>query len=179
MTIKYQKLSENAVAPVKAHDTDAGWDLTVTRITSEINECGQMLLVYHTDLAFEIPDGYFGLLVPRSSIAKKSLRATSAGVIDSNYRGEVILKMVSTTDVVPAVFKEGERFAQLLILPVPQVEFTESQELSKTDRGDEGFGSTGNNVLDSAAQDKPVTIEASEQVNQQPAAGQEDPEEAK
>lgn len=87
--------------------------------------------------------------------------------------------MVSTTDVVPAVFKEGERFAQFLILPVPQVEFTESQELSKTDRGDEGFGSTGNNVLDSAAQDKPVTIEASEQVNQQPAAGQEDPEEAK
>ena len=179
MEVKYKRLSEKAVAPTRAHVQDAGFDLTCSHITTELNECGQLLLVYHTDLAFEIPDGYFGLLVPRSSIAKKSLRATSAGVIDSNYRGEVILKMVSTTDVVPAVFKEGERFAQLLILPVPQVEFTESQELSKTDLGDEGFGSTGNNVLDSAAQDKPVTIEASEQVNQQPAAGQEDPEEAK
>lgn len=175
MEVKYKRLSEKAVAPVRAHKEDAGFDLTCSHITTELNECGQLLLVYHTDLAFEIPDGYFGLLVPRSSIAKKSLRATSVGVIDSNYRGEVILKMVSTTDVVPAVFKEGERFAQLLILPVPEVEFTESEELSETDRGDEGFGSTGNDVVSAAKDAKPVQSEASEE----PAAESKDSKEAK
>lgn len=149
MVIKFKRLSENAIAPVKAHAADAGFDLTCTRITTEINECGQLVLVYHTDLAMEIPDGYFGALVPRSSIAKKSLMLTNCmGVVDSNYRGEVMAKMRATTDVVPAIYKEGERFAQLLILPVPEVQFEESTELSETDRGEEGYGST--NIDESA-----------------------------
>lgn len=144
MEVKFKRLSEKAVAPTRAHKEDAGFDLTCTHITTELNECGQLLLVYHTDLALDIQTGYFGLIVPRSSISKKSLRQTnSVGIIDSNYRGEVLVKMQTTTDVVPAVFKEGERFAQLLILPVPEVEFTESEKLSETDRGDGGFGSTG------------------------------------
>lgn len=148
MEVKFKRLSEKAVAPTRAHKEDAGFDLTCSRITTELNECGQLLLVYHTDLALEIPDGYFGLVVPRSSIAKKSIRQTnSVGIIDSNYRGEVVVKMQTTTDVVPAIFKEGERFAQLLILPVLDVEFTESEELSKTDREDGGFGSTGNDSV--------------------------------
>ena len=152
MEIKYKRLSEKAVAPVRAHKHDAGFDLTVTRITTELNECGQLLLVYHTDLAFEIPDGYYGQLMTRSSICKKSLRlTTSSSVIDSNYRGEITAKFVATTDVVPAVYREGERFAQLLILPVPEVEFVESDTLSESERGTEGFGSTGNNS--SAAND--------------------------
>lgn len=145
MTIKFKRLSENAVAPVKAHATDAGFDLTSTRVTTEVNERGQILLVYHTDIAVEIPEGYFGALVSRSSIASKTLTLTNCiGTIDAGYRGEIVAKMRTTTDVVPAVYKEGERFAQLLILPVPEVQFEESDTLSESDRNDGGFGSTGN-----------------------------------
>lgn len=149
MEIKFKKLDPRAVAPVRAHNGDAGFDLTATRITTEINECGQLILVYHTDLAVEIPEGYMGLFVPRSSIFKKSLTLTnSPGVIDSNYRGEIMGKFRTTTDVVPAVFKEGERFAQLLILPVPDVTFAEAEQLSNTDRGEGSYGSTGETTID-------------------------------
>ena len=58
MQLKFKKLSEKAVLPVRAHKTDAGMDLTATSITTQINECGQLMLVYHTDLAVEIPEGY-------------------------------------------------------------------------------------------------------------------------
>lgn len=143
MTIKFKKLDPRAVTPVRAHKQDAGIDLTCTRITTELNECGQLILVYHTDLAVEIPEGYFGLFVSRSSIYKKSLTLTNgSGIIDSNYRGEIMGKFRSTTDVVPAVYKEGERFAQLIILPIPEVEFEEVDELSNTDRGEGSYGST-------------------------------------
>lgn len=84
MDIKFKKLDSRAVAPVRAYKHDAGIDLTATQITTEINECGQLILVYHTGLAIEIPEGYFGLMVPRSSIFKKSLAFTNcAGVIDA------------------------------------------------------------------------------------------------
>ena len=149
MEIKFKKLDPRAVAPVRAHSTDAGFDLTATRITTELNECGQLILVYHTDLAFEIPDGYMGIVVPRSSIFKKSIALTNcAGVIDSGYRGEVMGKFRTTTDVVPAVFKEGERFAQLLILPVLDVQMMASDTLSESERGENGYGSTGSAPLE-------------------------------
>ena len=84
MAIKYKRLKENTVAPTKAHVTDACYDLVCCDITTEINECGELILVYHSGLAFEIPEGYFGLLVPRSSICKKSLElVNSAGIIDA------------------------------------------------------------------------------------------------
>jgi len=143
MNINFKKLDPRAVAPVRAHKTDAGFDLVATRITTEINECGQLILVYHTDLAVEIPEGYCGLLTPRSSIFKKSLTLTnSPGVIDSGYRGEIMAKFRTTTDVVPAVYREGDKFAQLLIIPIADATFTETLELSDSDRGDGGYGST-------------------------------------
>lgn len=148
MEIKFKRLTENAVAPVKAHSTDAGFDLTCSDITTELSECGQLVLVYHTGLAVEIPEGWFGDIRPRSSIFKKSLRICNAPcTIDSGYRGEITVKMQSTTDVVPSVYKVGERFAQLLILPVPEVTFTETDELSTSERGDNGYGSTGVNSI--------------------------------
>lgn len=151
MNINFKKLDSRAVAPVRAHESDAGFDLVATDITTEINECGQLILVYHTGLAVEIPEGYFGMLVPRSSVFKKSLMLTnSAGVIDAGYRGEVMAKFRSTTDVVPAVYKPGEKFAQLLILPCPEVTFTETSELSNSDRGDGGYGSTDETSTESA-----------------------------
>lgn len=166
MEIKFKKLDPRAVAPVRAHNTDAGYDLVAVQITTEINECGQLILVYHTGLAVEIPEGYFGMLVPRSSIFKKSLALTnSAGIIDAGYRGEIMAKFKTTTDVVPAVYREGDKFAQLLILPVPDVTFTEASELSISDRGEEGYGSTDNatNNTESAptgSVDSPVTEES-------------------
>lgn len=143
MQLKFKKLSENAVLPVKAHATDAGLDLTATSITTQINECGQLMLVYHTGLAVEIPEGYVGLLFPRSSIYKKSLAQTnSVGVIDAGYRGEIMAVFKTTTDVVPAVYKAGDRFAQLVIVPIPELEVVEAEELSESDRGTDGYGST-------------------------------------
>lgn len=143
MTIKIKRLSEEAVFPIRAHKGDAGIDLTCTRITQELNEANQLILVYHTDIAVEIPEGYVGLLFQRSSVAKKSLTMTNAvGVIDSGYRGEIMGKFRSTTDVVPAIYKPGERFAQLVIVPIADVQLEEVTELSDTDRGEGGFGSS-------------------------------------
>lgn len=181
MNIKFKRLTENAIAPVKAHATDAGFDLTCSSITTEINERGQLIIVYHTGLAFEIPEGYFGALVPRSSIANKTLTLTNCiGVIDAGYRGEVMAKMKATTDVIPAVYKEGERFAQLLILPVPEVQFEESTELSESDRGENGYGSTDQSSAATGSQSLPES--EGEPINSEtatePAAGENAPEQA-
>lgn len=181
MNIKFKRLTENAIAPVKAHAADAGFDLTCSSITTEINERGQLIIVYHTGLAFEIPEGYFGALVPRSSIANKTLTLTNCiGIIDAGYRGEVMAKMKATTDVIPAVYKEGERFAQLLILPVPEVQFEESTELSESDRGENGYGSTDQTSAASGSQSLPES--EGEPINSEtatePAAGENAPEQA-
>lgn len=181
MNIKFKRLTENAIAPVKAHAADAGFDLTCSSITTEINERGQLIIVYHTGLAFEIPEGYFGALVPRSSIANKTLTLTNCiGVIDAGYRGEVMAKMKATTDVIPAVYKEGERFAQLLILPVPEVQFEESTELSESDRGENGYGSTDQSSAATGSQSLPES--EGEPINSEtatePAAGENAPEQA-
>ena len=147
MQLKIKKLSDKAVMPVRAHLTDAGFDLTATSITTDINECGQLMLVYHTDIAIEIPEGHVGLLFPRSSIYKKSLAQTnSVGVIDSGYRGEIMVIFKTTTDVIPAVYKEGERFAQLVIVPIPTLDLVEVETLSEGDRDTDGFGSTGDTI---------------------------------
>ena len=149
MTVKVKKLSENAVLPQKAHKSDAGFDLTVSRITTELNEVGELIIVYHTDLCMEIPEGYFGALFSRSSISRKPLSQTNAvGVVDSGYRGEIVAKFRSTVPaVVPSVYKEGERFAQLVILPVPEIDMIEADTLGDSDRGEAGLGSTGDKAF--------------------------------
>ena len=145
MELKIKKMSDKAIMPIRAHKSDAGLDLTTTSITSEINECGQFVLVYHSDIAVEIPEGYVGLLFPRSSIAKKSIMFTNAvGVIDSGYRGEIMAKVRNTSgDSVPAIYKVGEKFAQLVIVPyVSDITITESTELAESDRGEGSYGSS-------------------------------------
>jgi len=143
MELKIKRLNDKAVLPIRAHKGDAGLDLTTTDITLEPNDCGQTVVVYHCGLAVEIPEGYVGLLFPRSSIAKKSMFMTNAvGVIDSSYRGEIMAKMHVTTDAAPAVYKVGEKFAQLVIMPIPEVSITEVAELSETERGEGGYGSS-------------------------------------
>ena len=144
MQVKFKKLSDKATLPTKAHSTDAGLDLVATNIESEVNECGQFMLVYHTDLAVEIPDGYVGYIFPRSSISKKSVMlANSVAVIDAGYRGELILKFRNTSgDSIPAVYNVGDKIGQLVIMPIPTIEPIFSEDLSETDRGEGGFGSS-------------------------------------
>lgn len=143
MVLKFKKLSDKAVLPIRAHKGDAGLDLTCTNIEQAVNEARQILLVYHTDLAVEIPEGHVGLLFPRSSIYTKSISLTNCvGVINSGHRGEIKAVFLPTTDGVPTFYNVGERFAQLVIVPIPEVEVEEAEELSETDRGEEGFGST-------------------------------------
>ena len=89
MEIKFKKLDEKAVAPAKQHASDAGFDLTCVGVSTVRNECGQVLLVYHTGLAIEIPEGYVGFIMPRSSIYKKSLiQSNCIGVLDAKIYPE-------------------------------------------------------------------------------------------
>lgn len=143
MELKFKKMHESAVMPAYAHDTDAGIDLTTIGFSQEFDKSGKMILVYHTGLAVEIPEGHVGLLFMRSSVAERSLVLTNAvGVIDAGYRGELIGKFKITTDALPTVYKEGERILQLIVLPYPKMEITMVEELSKSERGENGYGST-------------------------------------
>lgn len=138
MEIKIKKLTPNAVIPCYAKAGDAGMDLTATRMWFEDNN-----VCYGTGLAFEIPEGYVGLLFPRSSNAKKDLLlSNSVGVLDSGYRGEVTFKF-RKTDGIATVYSVGDRIGQMIILPYPAIEFKEVEELSETERGNGGYGSSG------------------------------------
>ena len=125
MEVKFKKLAEDAVIPSYANVGDAGMDLTATRFTQEFDKSGKMVLVYHTDLAVEIPEGYVGLLFMRSSVSQKSLMMCNCvGVIDSGYRGEIMGKFKLTTDALPTIYQPGEKFAQLVIVPFLTAEIT-------------------------------------------------------
>lgn len=139
MKVKIKKLHPDAVIPTYAKPGDAGMDLVA--VTEEWNE-SNTLVTYDTGLSMEIPEGYVGLLFPRSSISKTILNlANSVGVIDSGYRGPIMFKFRYPEE--GYVYDVGDRIGQILILPYPQVEFEEVAELNSTERGDGGFGSTG------------------------------------
>ena len=155
MKVNVKKLDSSAVLPTYAKPGDAGMDLTAT--SKSYDEHGNV--VYGTSLAFEIPAGCVGLLFPRSSNTKKDLiLGNSVGVIDSGYRGEVVFKFkcslllkphhhaVNTMEAALPEFQEeyeiGDRIGQIIIMPYPQIEFNLVDELSTTDRGVGGFGST-------------------------------------
>lgn len=139
MEVKIKRLDPRAVVPKKAHASDAGFDLVAVSAGYE-DGCW----VCHTGLAFEIPEGYMGLMFPRSSIVKKDMSmANAVGVIDSNYRGEVTGRFRLAGMLEFPKYQAGERFAQLIVMPYPDVEFVECDELSETDRGAGGYGSTG------------------------------------
>lgn len=138
MKVKIKRLRKDSVIPSYAKQGDAGMDLTATRVWVEDDN-----ICYGTGLAFEIPEGYVGLLFPRSSNAKKDLLlSNSVGVLDSGYRGEVTFKFRQTKSIANA-YAVGDRIGQIIILPYPVIEFEEVDELSETNRGDGGFGSTG------------------------------------
>ena len=142
LKVKIKKLNENAVIPTYSKDGDAGMDLVST--SKSFDEDSNV--VFGTGLAFEIPKGFVGLLFPRSSNAKKDLLlSNSVGVLDSGYRGEVMFKFkFSNCDYSENTYEIGDKVGQIIILPYPQIEFEESEELSETERGNGGYGSTGN-----------------------------------
>ena len=141
MQVRVKKLHENAVIPAYGKPGDAGLDLTATSI--EKDSYGNV--VYGTGLAIEIPEGYVGLIFPRSSNSKTDLYLTNhVGVVDSGYRGEIMFKFRANPSLINAViYQVGDRVGQLIIIPYPQIELTEAIELSDSERGDGGFGSTG------------------------------------
>ena len=141
LEVKFKKLVETAKCPIKAHPTDAGADLTaVSREWNEELKCW----VYGTGIATEIPEGYVGLVFPRSSIRKYGLMQRNCiGVIDSHYRGEIMVTYKFFNDV-PKIYEVGDKIAQFIILPYPEVSYKEVETLSETDRGENGHGSSGN-----------------------------------
>lgn len=170
MKVRIKRLHKDAIVPQYAKKGDAGMDLTAVDYYYDL----EGNIVYRTGLAIEIPEGYVGLIFPRSSICKRDINLTNAvGVIDSGYRGEIIMKFKPSlcfhpneiTDylasdkfddydgvyipyderipIKPHTYNYGERIGQIIIMPYPQIEFEEVEELTKTDRGDGGFGSSG------------------------------------
>lgn len=177
MKVKIKKLHPEAIIPKYATKGDAGLDMTA--VTANIDQSG-MFIEYGTGLAVEIPEGYVGLLFPRSSVSKTSLvLANHVGVVDSGYRGEIkfrfkdlglqayeyepeILQTLQEDRArkeLPALtgpaenfvwvanetaYEIGDRIGQLVIIPYPEVEFEEVDELESSERGEGSYGSTGN-----------------------------------
>lgn len=141
LKLKVKKLHPDAKLPAFGRPGDAGLDLTAISMHME-GEHG--LMVYRTGLAVEIPAGHVGLLFPRSSVSNYDLNlANSVGVIDENYRGEVVAKFRRTSNGTCEVYDKGHRVVQLVVLPVPAIEIEEVGSLSDSNRGAAGFGSSG------------------------------------
>ena len=137
--VKIKKLDPAAVMPKRGTADSAGWDLTALTVNEDAS--GLPVLHFGTGLAFEIPKGYAGFIFPRSSCYKYGMDLTNCvGVIDSDYRGEVKAVFM---DYYGQGYKKGDRIAQMIILPVPDIEFEETDHLSDTARGTGGYGSTG------------------------------------
>jgi dUTP pyrophosphatase len=175
MKLKIKKLTESAIIPSYAKEGDACFDLTATSINLT-----DSYIEYGTGIAIEVPEGYVGLIFPRSSVTNKDLMLkNSVGVIDSGYRGEVkfrfnvvrqSIRNEATEEEYTRYFSEngitdsnemeyvrskglvryssnlyevGERIGQMMIIPIPTVEFEEVDELTETQRGEGGYGSSG------------------------------------
>ena len=166
MKVKIKKLHLDAVVPTYAKKGDAGLDLTaISKRVETGNDLEGEYIEYGTGLAIEIPEGYVGLIFPRSSVSKKDqFLANAVGVIDSGYRGEIKLRFkleqqfdVLTSWEIPGIvnyeedgkicyaniYAVGDKVGQLIIMPYPSIELVEVSELASSDRSEGGFGSTG------------------------------------
>jgi dUTP pyrophosphatase len=136
-----QRLREDAVVPARAYSGDAGFDLAAC----EHVELGPgERAVVGTGLAVAIPDGYAGFVQPRSGLAARNgvTVVNTPGLIDSGYRGEVQVILLNTDKAESFVVEPGMRIAQLVVMPVPELELVESDELPESERGVRGFGSS-------------------------------------
>ena len=143
MRIRVKKIHQDAVIPRYANFGDAAVDLVAVRKWKD--EHGN--ICYGTGLAMEIPQNHVGLLFPRSSVSKTSLRlANAVGVIDSGYRGEIMLKFdkAGEMEYQNREYDVGDRIGQLMLVPIPSIQFVQVTNLPQSDRGLGSFGSTGN-----------------------------------
>ena len=139
MKIKIKKLHSDAIIPKYAHIGDAGMDLyTIEPFELEPKERKSVRL----GLAVEIPKGYVGLIWDKSGLSHKYGIKNFGGVIDSGYRGEIHTGIMNLSDKFFS-FEKGHKIAQLLIQKIEEVYFEEVQELNNSDRGKNGFGSSG------------------------------------
>lgn len=143
MNVRIKKLNPTAMLPTYGSPASAGADLYACIDGSVTIEPGQTVMV-HTGLAMEIPEGYAGLIYARSGLATKRglAPANKVGVIDSDYRGEIIVALHNHSTKAQTVL-DSERIAQLVITPCYTADFEPVEELSDTIRGEGGFGSTG------------------------------------
>ena len=148
VTIKVKKVRESAKIPTKAHDSDACYDLYLD--APQTGEAGVMLFPKETiklpsGIKTEIPAGYFAAVFPRSGLGiNKNIRlANGTGIIDCDYRGEWVIALTNDSEFT-WILKHGDRVAQFAILPVIESTLVEADELSDTERGEGGLGSTGN-----------------------------------
>lgn len=140
MQVKIKRLHPDAKMPTYAHDGDACFDMYASSI-----DATTYTPTFGTGLAFDIPEGYVMLIYSRSGDGFKrgiSL-VNSVGVIDSGYVGEVMVQFKYTRDIEFPSHAIGDRIAQAMIIPIPKVRFEWADELTKTERGENGFGSSG------------------------------------
>lgn len=150
--LPFIKLYKDSHAPTRAYEHDAGWDLYAHNLGcypgsplryKDMYRAGDIATV-HTGIAIAIPTGYVGLIMDRSSMGSKGI-SRLAGVIDSGYRGEVIVKLtkVAGEKMDYLWLSHGDKVAQLLIVPIPASKLVEVAELPPSERGEKGFGSSG------------------------------------
>ena len=140
MQVKIKKLHPKAVIPSYSKPGDAGMDLTITSIISE----NSLDISYGFGIAVEIPEGFVGLVFPRSSIRNTELMlSNSVGVIDSGYRGELQATFNKLNGLDSIAYNVGDRVCQIVIVPTPVVQVKIVDELSDSERGEGGFGSSG------------------------------------
>ena len=144
VNVNFKKLDKNAHAPTYGSEFAAGADLYALTGGETVRFKPGETKMIHTGIAVEIPEGYAGLVYARSGIATKRglAPANKVGVIDSDYRGEVMVSLHNHSNEEQEI-ADGERIAQLVIAPFLAAEFTVCDELTATQRGDGGFGSTG------------------------------------
>jgi len=136
------KTNDIELIPKYSKPGDAGMDLYAADNGRWVNDEDYSYLTYKCGISIKVPEGYVGLIFPRSSISKTGLSlANAVGVIDSGYTGEISCRF--RREIKKKVYYKGDKIAQLIILPYPQITFEVVNELPTTDRGDGGFGSTG------------------------------------
>ena len=139
LTMKVKKLAPHATLPLRAHATDSGADLFALERTVL---APRAITYVHTGIAVELPESTSGIIWGKSSVESKGIKAM-AGLVDAPYRGELIVCMYNLNDT-EFTFEQGQKVAQLVVLPTLYPAFEEAEELTDTARGDGGFGSTGN-----------------------------------
>ena len=132
-------LDDGAYMPTKAHDSDAGWDL---RTPVDVVVPGGSSAVIDTGVHVAVPDGYCGLVVSKSGLNVVH-DMTSTGLLDAGYTDSIKIKLYNHKRGTDYGFKAGDKITQLVILPLPEVKMVQVKELDRTERGDQGFGSSG------------------------------------